>query len=51
MLKDLAPSEIAAIVQQLRDEMHEASIELRFEDAAALRDEIAELEAELHPTA
>ncbi len=47
MLDQLAPGEVAAIVQQLRDEMHEASAELRFEDAASLRDEIAELEAHL----
>lgn len=47
IIGDLAPPEIAAIIQQLREDMHEASAELRFEDAAGLRDEINELEAEL----
>ncbi|MGK2958872.1 MAG: UvrB/UvrC motif-containing protein, partial [Acidimicrobiales bacterium] len=50
ILGDLAPTEVAAIMQQLRDEMHEASTELRFEDAASIRDQIAELEAELLPS-
>ncbi len=51
MIEQLGPTELGAIIQQLRDEMHEASAELRFEDAAALRDEIAELDAHRHASA
>ena len=51
MIEQLGPTELGAIIQQLRDEMHEASAELRFEDAAALRDEIAELDAQRHASA
>ena len=35
------------LIQTLEEEMHEASAELRFEYAARLRDEIAELRREL----
>jgi excinuclease ABC subunit B len=46
-LGDLPPNELARLIQTLEDEMHEASVELRFEYAARLRDEIRELKREL----
>jgi excinuclease ABC subunit B len=46
-LKSLPQQELARLVQTLEEEMHEASAELRFEYAARLRDEIAELRREL----
>jgi excinuclease ABC subunit B len=35
------------MIQTLQEEMHEAAKELRFEEAARLRDEITELKREL----
>ncbi len=46
-LRDLPQSELGRLIQTLEDEMHEASAELRFEYAARLRDEIADLKREL----
>ncbi len=46
-LAELAPTELARLIQTLEDEMHEASAELRFEYAARLRDEVAQLKREL----
>ncbi len=40
-------AELAALIQQLDDQMHEAARELQFELAARLRDEINELKKEL----
>jgi len=43
----LSPAELAALVQALEDEMHQAAADLRFEEAARLRDELSELRREL----
>ena len=48
--KDLAGmprAELASLIQQLDDQMHDAARELQFEVAARLRDEIGELKKEL----
>ena len=42
-LSALPTSELASLVHQLSDQMHEAARELQFETAARLRDEIADL--------
>jgi excinuclease ABC subunit B len=39
--------ELARLIRTLEEEMHEAAADLRFEYAAQLRDEIAELKREL----
>jgi excinuclease ABC subunit B len=39
--------ELASLIQQLSDEMHEAARELQFELAARLRDEVNDLKKEL----
>ena len=44
---DLPHDELGRLVQSLTEEMHEASRDLRFEEAARLRDEINELRREL----
>ena len=44
---DLPPQDLGALIQLLEDEMHQASADLRFEEAARLRDEIKELKREL----
>jgi excinuclease ABC subunit B len=46
-LEGVAPDDIGKLVQTLQDEMHDAAKDLRFEEAARLRDEIAELKREL----
>jgi excinuclease ABC subunit B len=46
-LRTLPQQELARLIQTLEDEMHEAAVELRFEYAARLRDEINELRREL----
>jgi excinuclease ABC subunit B len=46
-LKTLPQQEMQRLIQTLEEEMHEASAELRFEYAARLRDEIADLRREL----
>jgi excinuclease ABC subunit B len=46
-LAGMPKHELAQLIQQLSDEMHEAAKELHFELAARLRDEIAELRKEL----
>ncbi len=43
----LPTEELRALIQRLEEEMHEAAGELRFEYAARLRDEIADLRREL----
>lgn len=43
----LAEEDLSGLIARLTDEMHEASGQLRFEYAARLRDEIAELKREL----
>ncbi len=43
----LSPAELGALVQSLEDEMHQAAADLRFEEAARLRDELSELRREL----
>jgi excinuclease ABC subunit B len=45
--KDLPPQDLGALIKLLEDEMQEASADLRFEEAARLRDEIKELKREL----
>ena len=46
-LRSLPEQELTRLIQTLEDEMHEAAVELKFEYAARLRDEIAELRREL----
>ncbi len=46
-LKSLPQQEMARLIQTLEEEMHEASAELRFEYAARLRDEVADLRREM----
>ena len=46
-LRELPHEELRRLIQTLEDEMHEASADLRFEYAARLRDEIADLKREL----
>ena len=41
------PDELGRLIQTLQDEMHDAAKDLRFEEAARLRDEIDELKREL----
>jgi excinuclease ABC subunit B len=44
---EMPGDELARLIQSLEDEMHEAAADLRFEYAARLRDEIADLKREL----
>jgi len=46
-LAGMPRSELAGLIQQLTDQMHQAATELQFELAARLRDEITELKREL----
>ena len=46
-LAGVPPDELGRLIQTLQEEMHEAAKELRFEEAARLRDEITELKREL----
>jgi excinuclease ABC subunit B len=46
-LAGVPPDELGRLIQTLQEEMHEAAKDLRFEEAARLRDEIAELKREL----
>jgi excinuclease ABC subunit B len=45
-LADVPPDDLGRLIQSLQDEMHEAATDLRFEEAARLRDEINELKRE-----
>ena len=46
-LAGVPPDELGRLVQQLQEEMAQAAKDLRFEEAARLRDEINELKREL----
>jgi excinuclease ABC subunit B len=46
-LSGVAPEELGRLIQTLQEEMHEAAKDLRFEEAARLRDEITEMKREL----
>jgi excinuclease ABC subunit B len=46
-LSGVPPDELGRMIQTLQEEMHEAAKNLRFEEAARLRDEITELKREL----
>ncbi len=46
-LADVPPGDLGRLIQSLQDEMHEAAADLRFEEAARLRDEIEELRREV----
>jgi excinuclease ABC subunit B len=46
-VKDLPPDDLGRLIQTLQEEMHEAAKNLRFEEAARLRDEITEFKREL----
>ena len=46
-LSDVPPDDLGRLIQTLQDEMHDAATDLRFEEAARLRDEINELKREL----
>jgi excinuclease ABC subunit B len=45
-LSDVPPDDLGRLIQTLQDEMHDAATNLRFEEAARLRDEINELKRE-----
>ena len=45
--RDLPPGDLGALIGVLTDEMSQAATDLRFEEAARLRDEIKELQREL----
>jgi excinuclease ABC subunit B len=47
----LPTDDLRRLIQSLEEEMHEAATELRFEDAARLRDEVEELKRELRAMA
>ncbi len=44
---EVPQEDLAALIQRLEEEMHEAAADLRFEYAARLRDELADLKREL----
>ena len=44
---ELPKDELGRLIQTLEEEMHQAAVELRFEYAARLRDEISDLKTEL----
>jgi excinuclease ABC subunit B len=44
---DLPPEDLGRLIRVLEDEMNQASADLRFEEAARLRDEVKELKREL----
>src|SRR6266536_2179844 len=46
-LAGVAPDDLGKLIQTLQDEMHDAAKDLRFEEAARLRDEIGELKRAL----
>jgi excinuclease ABC subunit B len=46
-LAGMPQADLAALIRQLTDQMHEAAAELQFELAARLRDEVTELRREL----
>jgi excinuclease ABC subunit B len=46
-LSGVPPDELGRLIRSLEEEMHEAAKDLRFEEAARLRDEITELKREL----
>ncbi len=46
-LEGVAPDDVGRLIQTLQEEMHEAAKEMRFEEAARLRDEIKDLQREL----
>ena len=46
-LKTLPQQELQRLILTLEEEMHEAAVELRFEYAARLRDEINDLRREI----
>ncbi|MBM3675223.1 MAG: excinuclease ABC subunit UvrB [Actinobacteria bacterium] len=46
-LRGVPPDELGRLIQSLQEEMHEAAKDLRFEEAARLRDEVNELKREL----
>ena len=46
-LAGVAPDDLGRLIQTLQEEMYEAAKDLRFEEAARLRDEITELKREL----
>src|SRR5207247_724406 len=46
-LADVLPDDLGRLIQTLQDEMADAARDLRFEEAARLRDEIQELKREL----
>jgi len=46
-LAELPQEELVRLIQTLEDEMHQAAVDLRFEYAARLRDEIGDLKREL----
>ena len=45
-MRGVPPEELGRLIQTLQEEMHEAAKDMRFEEAARLRDEINELKRE-----
>jgi excinuclease ABC subunit B len=46
-LRTVAPEDLGRLIEALTEEMHEAAKDMRFEEAARLRDEINEVKREL----
>jgi excinuclease ABC subunit B len=46
-LRDLPANDLANLIQELSEQMHQAAADLHFELAARLRDEISDLKKEL----
>jgi excinuclease ABC subunit B len=46
-LRTVAPEDLGRLIEALQEEMHEAAKDMRFEEAARLRDEINEVKREL----
>ena len=46
-MRGVPPEELGRLIQTLQEEMHEAAKDMRFEEAARLRDEVNELKREL----
>jgi excinuclease ABC subunit B len=46
-LRGVPPEELGRLIEALQEEMHEAAKDMRFEEAARLRDEINEVKREL----
>ena len=50
VIRDLPADDLRRLIRQLEEEMHEAAKEMRFEEAARLRDEIKDLKRDIRET-